>query len=227
MIHFDAGSSVRRGNVVMKCCPVRDLTRYVGVSKVFWLFRSFCCTPVTYSTGSGVKSFLGSESTSLFSLPLHVHPSRYSPYTYTPSEGASRSCSNSLGGCVTSDVITTSSSAHLSLLCLRFTSCFIAVRNPCGLKKPVSQYPLGRPVLSHLCSWSKRCNSPWNHEPMVALSHENLSHVEGMLALKSLFSASTRSPASAMVPAMASRRFLSVSVVRFIMMLRRSISCRK
>jgi hypothetical protein len=38
-----------------------------------------------------------------------------------------------LGGCVTSLVMTTSSSAHLSAACLRFTSCFMAVRKPCNM----------------------------------------------------------------------------------------------
>jgi hypothetical protein len=37
---------------------------------------------------------------------------------------------HTLGGCVTSLVMTTSSSAHLSDACLRFTSCFMAVKKP-------------------------------------------------------------------------------------------------
>ena len=71
---------------------------------------------------------------------------------YTPSLGSSFNISNVFGGCVTSLVITTSSSAHLSDACFRFTSCFIAVKKPCGLKNPVSQYAFGRPRCSHLSS---------------------------------------------------------------------------
>jgi len=39
---------------------------------------------------------------------------------------------HTLGGWVTSLVMTTSSSAHLSAWCLRDTSCFMAVRKPCA-----------------------------------------------------------------------------------------------
>mmetsp|Transcript_13360 Transcript_13360/g.32665 ORF Transcript_13360/g.32665 Transcript_13360/m.32665 type:complete len:267 (-) Transcript_13360:4728-5528(-) len=146
---------------------------------------------------------------------------------YTPSAAASLSDSKSLGGWVTSDVMTTSSSAHLSAACLRDTSCFMAVRKPCGLKKPVIQYALGRPRLSHLLSWSKRCSMPVNQLPRVDASHDFDSQNEGMRAVNSASTASIRLPLSAMVPAIASRRFLSVVVVRRVMMLRRSISCRR
>ena len=82
-------------------------------------------------------------------------------------------------------------------------------------------------MFSHLSSWSCLCRSPWNHAPIVALSQDHRSHAVGMDALNSFSSASTRSPASAMVPAMASLKFLSVLVVRLMMMFRRSISCLK
>mmetsp|Transcript_23991 Transcript_23991/g.78016 ORF Transcript_23991/g.78016 Transcript_23991/m.78016 type:complete len:204 (+) Transcript_23991:394-1005(+) len=123
--------------------------------------------------------------------------------------------------------MTTSSSAHFSAACLRFTSCFIAVRKPCGLNQPVSQYALGRPVLSHLWSWSWRVMRPTNHDPSVPASQLFLSHAGGMRASKSASSAVTRSPARATVPAMARRRFLSVLDVRLITTLRRSISWRR
>ena len=188
----------------MKFSPVRFLTLYVGASYTPLVTLSFCRTPVTSSTGRGVYSFFGSESTSLFCFPSHLQPSRNSPYTYTPSDMPSLSCSTSFGGCVTCDVITTSSNAHLSLACCLFTSCFIAVRKPWGLKKPVSQYAFGRPSLSHLSSCLCLMSKPWNHVPIVALSQDFLSHDAGMAALKSLSSASTKSPASASVPAIAS-----------------------
>ena len=44
--------------------------------------------------------------------------------------------SASRGGCSTSAVITTSSNAQRSPACLRFTSCFMAVRNPCSACSP-------------------------------------------------------------------------------------------
>mmetsp|Transcript_8307 Transcript_8307/g.37875 ORF Transcript_8307/g.37875 Transcript_8307/m.37875 type:complete len:428 (+) Transcript_8307:1612-2895(+) len=225
MTHLLGGSSVRNGNVDMKFSPVRFLTLYVGASYTPLVTLSFCRTPVTSSTGRGVYSFFGSESTSLFCFPSHLQPSRNSPYTYTPSDMPSLSCSTSFGGCVTCDVITTSSNAHLSLACCLFTSCFIAVRKPWGLKKPVSQYALGRPLVSHVSSCLCLCSKPWNHVPSAPLSHDHLSHLAGILASKRASRASTKSPLSATVPAMASLRFFSVLVVRSTMMFRRSISC--
>ena len=62
---------------------------------------------------------------------------------------------------------------------------------------------------------------------MVALSQDHRSHAVGMEALNSFSSASTKSPANAMVPATANRKFFSVFVARLMMMFRRSISCRR
>lgn len=47
------------------------------------------------STGSGTKSFLGSDSTSTPSLLDQAAPSRNSPWMYTPSAGGLRTCSGS------------------------------------------------------------------------------------------------------------------------------------
>ena len=55
-------------------------------------------TPVTNMTGSRLYSFLGSESTILFSRVLHAQPSRYNPYTNTPSLGPSLRPSKSCTG---------------------------------------------------------------------------------------------------------------------------------
>ena len=52
--------------------------------------------------------------------------------------------------------LTTSSSAQPSFACLRHTSCRLAQRKPCGLKRPVSQKTLGRPPLSQAVSCSAR-----------------------------------------------------------------------
>jgi hypothetical protein len=50
---------------------------------------------------------------------------------------------------VTSLVMTTSSSAHLSAACLRFTSCFMAVRKPCRAHVSSSQVFLRQETNTH------------------------------------------------------------------------------
>ena len=69
------------------------------------------------------------------------------------------------------------------------------------LKKPVSQYAFGRPVLSHLLSWSWRCSRPRNQLPRVAASQLFFSHSLGMRAVNRASSDSARLAESAIVPA--------------------------
>lgn len=72
----------------------------------------------------------------------------------------------------------TESSGHLFL---RDTSCLTAVRKPWGLKKPLIQKLLGRPVLSQRCSCSWRARRPANQLPLPLASQ--LQAVEARTAL--------------------------------------------
>mmetsp|Transcript_28607 Transcript_28607/g.92825 ORF Transcript_28607/g.92825 Transcript_28607/m.92825 type:complete len:212 (-) Transcript_28607:489-1124(-) len=129
---------------------------------------------VTYSTGSGVNSWPGGDSTSVWSVLAQAAPSRNRPCTNTPSLRPPRICSG-LSKSVTSVWKTTSSSAHASALCARVTSWRMAVRKPCGLKKPVIQYAVGRPSASHRRSCSSRRMSPENQWPSEGDSHDTSS----------------------------------------------------
>mmetsp|Transcript_10877 Transcript_10877/g.27104 ORF Transcript_10877/g.27104 Transcript_10877/m.27104 type:complete len:214 (+) Transcript_10877:326-967(+) len=141
-----------------------------------------------------------------------------------PSSGpfltSSRSCLS------TSEASMTSSSAQPSLLCLRHTSCRLAVRKPVGLKKPVSQKELGRPLRSQFVNCSARVRMLTNHTPMLgATSCDTLVHVAGTRAMKSASSASARSGDMTMVPAMASLRLASIARTTEMTFCSRSISC--
>mmetsp|Transcript_13743 Transcript_13743/g.31847 ORF Transcript_13743/g.31847 Transcript_13743/m.31847 type:complete len:291 (-) Transcript_13743:12459-13331(-) len=110
--------------------------------------------------------------------------------------------------------------------CLRATSCRMAVSRPCGLKNPVSQKDLGRPLRSHLSHCSYLPSRPGNHTPSVGACHEISDHDPGTRASKRAFMASMSAAASTIVPAIASwrsRRVLRVSSRTFC---RRSSSWR-
>ena len=57
-------------------------------------------------------------------------------------------------------------------LCARVTSCLIAVRKPWGLKKPVIQKTLGRPLKIHVENWLFLSRNSVNQKPRVDDSHE-------------------------------------------------------
>ena len=57
-------------------------------------------------------------------------------------------------------------------LCARVTSCLIAVRKPWGLKKPVIQKTLGRPLKIHVENWLFLSKNSVNQKPRVDDSHE-------------------------------------------------------
>lgn len=51
-------------------------------------------------------------------------------------------------------------------------TCRMAVRKPCGLKKPVIQNTLGRSVRNHVRNWVLRSSSSVYQKPSVVDSHE-------------------------------------------------------
>mmetsp|Transcript_76104 Transcript_76104/g.204221 ORF Transcript_76104/g.204221 Transcript_76104/m.204221 type:complete len:209 (+) Transcript_76104:438-1064(+) len=140
-----------------------------------------------------------------------------------PSCGDSLTSSESIF--TTSVNMTTSSSAQP---CLDLaTSCFMAVRKPCPLLKPGSQYDLGRPCLSQRSNCSWRLSRIWNQMPTVGENQAPLSHMAGTLALNMASSALARSSDMTMVPAMAICRFLSVDRTTEMDFCSTSISWRK
>ena len=57
-------------------------------------------------------------------------------------------------------------------LCARVTSCLIAVRKPWGLKNPVIQNTLGRPLKIHVENWLFLSRNSVNQKPRVDDSQE-------------------------------------------------------
>jgi len=51
-------------------------------------------------------------------------------------------------------------------------ACLIAVRKPCGLKKPVIQNTFGRPLVIQQRNCASRSNSSVYQNPKVADSHD-------------------------------------------------------
>mmetsp|Transcript_785 Transcript_785/g.2045 ORF Transcript_785/g.2045 Transcript_785/m.2045 type:complete len:208 (+) Transcript_785:233-856(+) len=145
---------------------------------------------------------------------------------YTPSSGGFRT--SSFSKLKTLVRLTTSSSAQFSLACLRQTSCRLAVRNPWGLKKPVSQKQFGLPCFSQDASCSARSRMFPNQTPIVgATKSETFVQRGGTRARKRESTASDRSDDITMVPAMASLRLLSDARITVSTFCRRSISCPK
>lgn len=91
---------------------------------------------------------------------------------YEPSAGALTT--SSLINFVTSLSRTTESSAQP--LWARVSSCRMAVRKPCGLKKPVIQQTFGRPSNNQPLSWALRSNRSVYQNPRVADSHDICIH---------------------------------------------------
>ena len=69
-------------------------------------------------------------------------------------------------------------------LCARVTSCLIAVRKPWGLKKPVIQNTLGRPLKIHVENWPFLSRNSVNQNPRVEDSHEICVKIEKMWPTK-------------------------------------------
>lgn len=59
-------------------------------------------------------------------------------------------------------------------------SCFIAVRNPCGLKKPVIQNWAGFSLKTHVVIWLCRFRNSLNQNPIVDDVQETLRQCAGM-----------------------------------------------
>ena len=160
---------MRRDTTVMYVRSVRRGFLYTGH---MYNLGSFTCsaefTAYRWITGRGVKSTLAGGSVSLQPLRSHPAPSRYRPCTYTPSAGGWWTSSFII--LVTSLCRMTESSAQP--LCARVTSCLIAVRKPCGLKKPVIQKTFGRAVKIHLENWLFRSISSVNQKPSVEDSQD-------------------------------------------------------
>ena len=55
---------------------------------------------------------------------------------------------------------------------LQLPTCRIAVKNPCGLKKPVIQNTIGRPSKHQEWNWVLRSSSSVNQKPRLAESQE-------------------------------------------------------
>mmetsp|Transcript_4252 Transcript_4252/g.11009 ORF Transcript_4252/g.11009 Transcript_4252/m.11009 type:complete len:223 (-) Transcript_4252:162-830(-) len=145
---------------------------------------------------------------------------------YTPSSGPL--LSSSLSCLRTSEWSTMSSSAQFSLACLLHTSCRLAVRKPCGLKKPVSQKASGRLLCSQLdsCSWRERMFT--HHSPMLGItSCETFCQSSGTRAMKSASSICASSADMTMVPAIASLRLTSIRRTMAMTFCSRSTSCER
>ena len=76
------------------------------------------------------------------------------------------------------------------------TSCLMAVRKPCGLKKPVIQNTVGRPLKHQVLNCVSRSSSSVNQNPIVEDLQEIFAHFSGTLASNMLSRTSFRSSLS-------------------------------
>ena len=121
----------------------------------------------------------------LHTLPQHPQPSTTD---HLPSSGPFLPNAFKCSCSVTVVTYSMSSNAHCSERWARATSCFIDVKNPCGLKKPVIQKEEGRFRCNHVRFCESRSNKMVNHNPNVGEIQENssppgvIAHVMGTLA---------------------------------------------
>jgi len=110
----------------------------------------------------------------------------------------------------TSDVNSTSSRDQLLAFLYLVTSCFIEVKNPCGLKKPVSQKDGGLSLKIQLLSWKCLSRRPLIHPASDMVNHEisapvgSYYHFFGTLKSKTALIESTISGVMIIDPSIAS-----------------------